>query len=261
MDFPQNGVLQVIDPPLVLEFNVQAVLDPDLHLDGLVLCGCKAQDLDPNVVFFLERRQKFSIQYYLDKVSYRNIASSIRLVLLVHVAKQEGKFGDGLIQYTRWGQLFGKRHKVVMGPPLVDAHAHIDASNELNLDPQMFYLFPGCNLECHNPTNVLALFVGKKGCFLHLVLPSRHKGYHGCLASETTAIWMFYTPKRVFVQFPVGIMVYWSDGLWILLLFRRGSCSYMNFDATGATNGVEESTHIHSYFLLISSTDYSIVRE
>mmetsp|Transcript_18303 Transcript_18303/g.42139 ORF Transcript_18303/g.42139 Transcript_18303/m.42139 type:complete len:201 (+) Transcript_18303:2543-3145(+) len=198
MDLSQDRVLQVINTPLVFELDVQAVFDSHLHFDGLILRGRLAQNLDPDFVFFLNGREKFSFQHNSDKVTDCDVSSSVRLVFRVHVAEEEGEFrrlveGAGRRQFSR------QRDEVVMRPTFVytETHTHVDAAYELNFDPEVFYLLPGCHLECDNSANILVLLVHKKGIILLKLSSPRHNWGDRRLAIKKAAIRMFDTPKWI----------------------------------------------------------------
>jgi hypothetical protein len=84
-----------------------------------------------------------------------------------------------------------------VGPAFVETHAHVDAAYELNFDPEVFYLFPGCQIERDNATDVLMLLVREKRSFLLKLSSPRHHGCDGRLAIETTTIRMLHTPERI----------------------------------------------------------------
>ena len=105
----------MIESFLVLKFDMEAILDSHLHLDGLVHLWLLAKNLDEHLVLFLDWWEKFAaLDGHMDKIPDRYIATLVRLVDLLHAAKM--KWEDGLrLEDGPWRrQLFGEGDEVIV---------------------------------------------------------------------------------------------------------------------------------------------------
>mmetsp|Transcript_30255 Transcript_30255/g.50005 ORF Transcript_30255/g.50005 Transcript_30255/m.50005 type:complete len:223 (-) Transcript_30255:164-832(-) len=183
---------------LVFKFNVKAVFNAHFHLDGLVRFWRGTQELYPHVGLFGNGWQEFAFNQNLHKVSNADVATSIALVLLVHILEVEGYFHVGLIDRPRRRKLLGERDEIVVWSTFVHPVTHIDPSNELNLDSQMVCLFAGRQRQHNLATDILRGFIGtESGCtkFVHRGIDS--------VATDT--------PKGILPQLPTRSMVHGHD--------------------------------------------------
>ena len=146
----------MIESFLVLKFDMEAILDSHLHLDGLVHLWLLAKNLDEHLVLFLDWWEKFAaLDGHMDKIPDRYIATLVRLVDLLHAAKM--KWEDGLrLEDGPWRrQLFGEGDEVIVRSPLVDSHPHINSTEELDLDTKVIGPLAWRKQEDDSPLNIL----------------------------------------------------------------------------------------------------------
>lgn len=96
---------------------------------------------------------------------------------------------------------------------------HINSSNKLNLDSQMFHLFPRRQVQGDDATDILRGLVGTQGRFDFQLSRSVH---NGCDSGQIlgATIGMFDAPKGILVEFPTRIMIHGDNARVHVLLLR-----------------------------------------
>ena len=104
VDLPQDDVPEVVAPLLVLELNVETVLDPHLHFDGLVDLRLSAAGLHNDLVLLLQDRHEPALDRDADEVLDRRVPTPIGFVILLNIAKAEGQDGLGKVKRPGGGE-------------------------------------------------------------------------------------------------------------------------------------------------------------
>lgn len=131
-----NDILEVVFALAVLEFNVQTVLDTDIHLNAAVHLGRDAVAINPNVLFANDIGHAAG-DGDAHKVPQLDIDAVVRLVLLLDVFEVEVK-GLRVLQFPGSGEFLVEREEFVV---VAAVEEHLDGAYELHLDAGVFEAF------------------------------------------------------------------------------------------------------------------------
>jgi hypothetical protein len=118
---------------------------------------------------------------------------------------------------------------------------HINSSNELNFDAQMFDLFPRRQVQGDGATDILRGLVGTQGRLDFELSRRIHNGSDSGQILGAT-IGMFDAPKGILVEFPTRIVIY-GDNARIHVLLLRYEFD-INLDTSSAGQGRKNTSLI-----------------
>ena len=113
---PHNHILEMVFTLTVLEFNVQAILDPDIHLDAAVGLGGDAVGVDPDVLL-ADHVGHAPGNRAADEVAQFAVDPVVGFVLLFHVLEVEG-VGLRVLKIPRGGELGVESEEFVVRAPV-----------------------------------------------------------------------------------------------------------------------------------------------
>ncbi len=135
VDAADDNVLEVVLALAVLELDVQAVLDADVHLDAAVHLGRDAVAVDPDVLL-ADHVGHAARHGDAHVVAQLDVDAVVRLVLLLDVLEVEVE-GLRVLQLAGRGQLLHERQELVVvapvkehfgvPPPIVPMNCDLDA--------------------------------------------------------------------------------------------------------------------------------------
>lgn len=157
VDASNNDVLEVVLALAVLELDVQAVLDANVHLDAAVHLRGDAVAVDPNVLF-ADHVGHAARDCDADKVAQLDVDAVVRLVLLLDVLEVEVE-GLRVLQLPRRGELLVQREELVV---VAAVKEHFYRADELDLDARVLEAFAVLGPHRHGALDRLAVHVQRR---------------------------------------------------------------------------------------------------
>lgn len=118
IDTANNHILEMILGFGVFEFDMQAVLDTDVHLDGAVILRWHAVRVHPQVLLPNDIRHA-PRDSHPDKVAQLDVDTIVRLVLLFDVLEIEGE-GLRVEQLAGGGELLDQGKEFIMVAAVIE---------------------------------------------------------------------------------------------------------------------------------------------
>ena len=164
IDPPHNHILQVVFTLAVLELNVQAILNPDVHLDAAVGLGRDPVGVDPDVLLAHDVGHAPGDRA-ADEVAELAVDPVVGLVLFFDVLEVEG-VGLRVLQVPRGGELGVEGEEFVVGAP-VEEHfwEGEERVSKVRLGGLAGLLHGGCGLQGRGGGSLHGAFgLGERRC-------------------------------------------------------------------------------------------------